>query len=644
MTYSGDSSLADDIRDRILATFGQALDLTEMGSRKEALLGCDFVLRLDPLFEPARVLHKRLSAGEPIRTDDLRSALGGDADAAMGLDAMDAAAADLEVTGSLEPPPALEFEQGADGSSPSSFRTAIEEALDDSADPPLSLEEDRELMTDFAHEQVDEHDPPIALASPELETPTFETPSFGEQPDTGKGVSVDTDEIPITPIDDLATAAPREAAPQLDDESQRRIAELLDEGQDAYDAGEYQSAIDAWSRVFLIDIDHGEANRRIEQARRMSAEAERQVEEVFHEAMSNLDSGDLESARDALTRVLDLQPGHLAAQEYLDRIDAGDVSPADRAPLDDIGPATPAGFPLEESYEDVEAAEDLFATPDVAPDTTDFKVSATAPVAKKRPRQAFLLVGSLVLLLVVVGGWFLIDSWDSLFPNSESVQAAAAPKRIDPIARAHKLHEQGKTAIAIAQLRRLPPGDPHYSEAQALVAQWETAESSTEQSGPEPEDLAHHQDLVARARTAHTQSEYLLASSLLDRAVAIAPLDAETAVIHGDAQQALEPLQEQIRIFRSGDWEYALPTLWRMREADVRNADINRLIIDSYYNLGIRDLQRGRPEAAVKKFEEALNLRPNDATLKRLRAFATTYEARSEDLLYRIFVKYLPFR
>ena len=46
----------------------------------------------------------------------------------------------------------------------------------------------------------------------------------------------------------------------------------------------------------------------------------------------------------------------------------------------------------------------------------------------------------------------------------------------------------------------------------------------------------------------------------------------------------------------------------------------------------------------MRKFEEALNLRPDDRTLNRLRAFAETYGARPEDLLYRIFVKYLPFR
>ena len=434
------------------------------------------------------------------------------------------------------------------------------------------------------------------------------------------------------------------SSPQtLDEESQLRIAALLDEGQDAFDLGEYQSAIDSWSRVFLIDIDHAEANRRIEQARRMAAEAERQIEEVFHEAITRLDTGDEEKAREALHRALELQPGHLAAQELLDRIDSGQALP-ERPPAEDAG-APAVGFEAEDVYDDESGGEDLFAAPDIVPAAAELEPPPPkAPDTRKKPRQTFLIVGSIVLVLVIGGGWYLMNSWDSLFPNSDISQTEPAPQRIDPIARAKKLHEQGKTSIAIAQLRRLPPGDPHYAEGQALVAQWESAETGAASEGPSEDEMERFDALVARARQAHSQREYLLVDGLLRRAAAIAPLDEAGLAIQTEAGAALEPLAEQIQVFRSGDWEYALPTLWRMRENDVGNPDIERLIVDSYYNLGVRDLQRGNPGSALDKFEEALNLRPDDPTLERLRDFAATYENRSEDLLYRIFVKYLPFR
>jgi hypothetical protein len=58
----------------------------------------------------------------------------------------------------------------------------------------------------------------------------------------------------------------------------------------------------------------------------------------------------------------------------------------------------------------------------------------------------------------------------------------------------------------------------------------------------------------------------------------------------------------------------------------------------------VLDLQRGDPAAAREKFREARSIDGTDASLQRLERFATTYESRGQDLLYRIFVKYLPMR
>src|SRR5690606_16442722 len=73
-----------------------------------------------------------------------------------------------------------------------------------------------------------------------------------------------------------------------------RIRELLDEGQVFFEREEYQNAIDVWSRIFLIDIENQEASSRIEAARNRKAERERQAEELFHRASSEIERGALE--------------------------------------------------------------------------------------------------------------------------------------------------------------------------------------------------------------------------------------------------------------------------------------------------------------------------------------------------------------
>jgi tetratricopeptide (TPR) repeat protein len=83
MSYPGNSSLSEDIRQRVLSTFRQTADLTEEGKREEALLGCEFILRLDPGFDPARALQSRLQAATgAVDTRDLLALLEGEAPAA----------------------------------------------------------------------------------------------------------------------------------------------------------------------------------------------------------------------------------------------------------------------------------------------------------------------------------------------------------------------------------------------------------------------------------------------------------------------------------------------------------------------------------------------------------------------------------
>src|SRR5215813_9774251 len=90
MNYSGNPSLSAEVKQRILSTFEQTLDLARGGNRQEALLGCDFVLRMDPQFEPARTLQERLRTGAgPVSVDDLQAGSPAAADPFADLDSLE---------------------------------------------------------------------------------------------------------------------------------------------------------------------------------------------------------------------------------------------------------------------------------------------------------------------------------------------------------------------------------------------------------------------------------------------------------------------------------------------------------------------------------------------------------------------------
>jgi tetratricopeptide (TPR) repeat protein len=356
--------------------------------------------------------------------------------------------------------------------------------------------------------------------------------------------------------------------------------------------------------------------------------------------------------------VLEMQPGYLAARDYLQQIDAGE-SPGPRPALAAIdtptfAPETGTGT----SFQDQDTGdlkEEILVPPE--PGEGGGRSGSRPAVAPGGPRRAavaremsplqkFLLVGSLVLAVVAAGVYYLYQNKDKFWPNSRDEEAIPVE---DPIRRATDLHKAGKTKIAISQLRRLPPVDPHYQEAQALITQWEAAvapaaPAGSTEPGLDPELAARRQALLEQARQALAQRSHYRAKQSFEQAKAIEPLADEDVALLAQAQAALEPIAAEIGLFEQHDWEFALKPLWAKHEKEPANADVTRLLIDSYYNLGVRDLQKSDPARAAQNFQEALNLDPKDSAMQRQKRFADTYRERPQDLLFRIYVKYLPYR
>jgi tetratricopeptide (TPR) repeat protein len=616
MSYPGNPILSETIQQRVLGTFGQTLELAEAGKRNEALLGCEFVLKLDPLFEPARALQKRIEGTQgPVAVQDLRRLF----------DAKDLAAEEWSLGGEL-----------ADLLDRRDFHHLLQLAAEHKA--RVAADPDLEHLVAEARSRLEAEpyvrsflDRALQLRKDGHEQEAEATLVKARQLDPTHPELARVSAPPVSASALLESVAAELAQPATGDE---RITRLLAEGQRAFERADYQGAIDSWSRIFLIDIDHGEANRRIEEARRHKAERERQLEELYHEGVSLWELGSNTQARRVFERVLEMDSGHLAARDAIERIDAGEAS------------ATPGETAVAEVL--------TVPEPEATPTTSARTTAAPAPAAARRPalaagkakpgrtRPAFWAIGGAVLLLALAGGWLLYSQRQGLFPNSEST-SPAEPADSGVLERARKLHELGQTASAIDLLRRLPAAHAQYVEAQSLIAQWETLleEGAT---APTPEQLAERAGALAEARSAAQQREHLRAVDLLDRAAAIAPLEPADGELLAASRRQVSGLQRELDLFRQGDWEFALPELWRLHDSDPANPDINRLIVDSYYNLAVRDLQRQDLNEAVTKLEEGLALAPQDAGLERLARFARLYTGSPPDLRYRIFVKYLPFR
>jgi tetratricopeptide (TPR) repeat protein len=127
----------------------------------------------------------------------------------------------------------------------------------------------------------------------------------------------------------LRAADPPGGSPADIDERERssRIEQLLLAGLDHYFAGQYEQAIDVWTRVAFLERRHGKARAYIERARGALAERQRESEELVDRGRAAFDAGDVSAARRLLTEAVAHGNGGDTAALLLERLNRVTVSP-----------------------------------------------------------------------------------------------------------------------------------------------------------------------------------------------------------------------------------------------------------------------------------------------------------------------------
>ena len=102
-------------------------------------------------------------------------------------------------------------------------------------------------------------------------------------------------------------AAPRDLADDAEGaDRESRVEQLLLAGLDQYFAGQYEQAIDVWTRVAFLDRRNSRAKAYIDRARGLVAEQQREVEALVQEGVAAYQAGDLANAKTLLTRAVRL--------------------------------------------------------------------------------------------------------------------------------------------------------------------------------------------------------------------------------------------------------------------------------------------------------------------------------------------------
>ncbi|HJQ40315.1 MAG TPA: hypothetical protein VKB93_24485 [Thermoanaerobaculia bacterium] len=693
MNYPGNPSLAAPVKDRVLSTFQQTLDLYRQGRKDEVVAGCGLILQMDPTFDPAKkLLEKTRNPALPIdvealipRTesgvllDQARQALAArDFQRVIHLtgeilrdDFMNDDARTLgdEAREKLEAGPFIEqfvrkSEQNISAGNYSAARADLEKARALDASHPDVLRAIQALAGRQSGPRPAAPPPSPSFvvddSAPVTGRSASQASDFGftfeeEKPQEVSFSNFSFDSPSDSPFAFGGTAAPKAPAPgdfdfstasiSTSSEDQQKIEQYLADGDRAFDAGDHQQAIDLWSRIFLIDVTNEQASERIERAKAKRREIEQKVDVLIASGLSAKERKDLTRAKADFTEALRLDPNNATAGDYLDELNvpAAEAPAAGASPFVDdkidvgfFDDELPAGIepPLIPPPPDAAAAAEAEAKPEKTKAKPKKVKAASAP--RKLPVMPLLVV--LGVLAAAAAVYFGLQQ----FGNKPDEQTAGASDAV--IARAKVLAAGGKYDQAIALLQDIKSTDPQHDAALVMIADLQQKKAGSAAMIDGKPAAQYFDEKVAAARAAFEQHDYVAAKQAFEDAQRVKPLPADAKTQYDTAANQVAQLDAAKKLFTEQRYGEAITNLQPLLTADPQNANVQRMILDAHFNLGARALQEERTADAITEFNQVLEKNPNDDLARRSRELAQRYDKQTKDLLYRIYVKYLPLR
>jgi tetratricopeptide (TPR) repeat protein len=242
---------------------------------------------------------------------------------------------------------------------------------------------------------------------------------------------------------------PADQAPLSEADRAARIEQLLLSGLDHYFGGRYEQAINIWTRVAFLERGHGRARAYIERARGALAERQRESEELTHNGIAAYEAGDLQTARELLTRAVEQGGGNETALLFLQRLSRLDVVSSGTPRSHETVPNRPRAPRREQPHKTGSGTGSWIAT-----------IAACV-----------IVVGLVVVSALAVRSWLV--ELPVTAPQGEPARAEALPiVRVSDtrVTRAREMATSGRSHDALALLNEIDLADPLRGEADRLTA------------------------------------------------------------------------------------------------------------------------------------------------------------------------------
>jgi len=193
-------------------------------------------------------------------------------------------------------------------------------------------------------------------------------------------------------------------------------------------------------------------------------------------------------------------------------------------------------------------------------------------------------------------------------------------------------------------LQDIKPDDPMHDKALLLMSDIQKKrQQASEMIDGRPAALVY-QDSLATGKTLFESHDYDGAKKAFESAMRVKALPPDMKTLYDTAAQQVAKLDSAKSLFAEHRYADALASLEPLAAADPQNKNIQRMIEDAHFNMGAVALQNEDLNTAVTQFDQVLKTDPNDELARRSKELAMRYQGQQKDLLYKIYVKYLPLR
>jgi len=414
-----------------------------------------------------------------------------------------------------------------------------------------------------------------------------------------------------------------------------KIAELLGRGQEAFDAGEYQEAIDVWSRIYLIDPSNDAVSERIDTARARLEERSRELELLLHDATEAAEAGRTAEALEIVTRVLEREPGHIEALDLKKRLEQGPGAATAAEPAASSGAPGPNEEVALPEIEDDLFREELptqIPTPAEPLEIPDFpEMTAPAPVRRKRfpARLVAVVVGA--LLVVALGAWFgtrILSGHGKAEQNSEAAERA--------IRQAARLYRQGRIEEAIHILQEARASSVDQQRIAMLISRYQKAIQP-----PTPTPVPA---VLGDAETAAREGRWLTAYTLVLEGLRTQPKDPGLLELKEQIVQQEPLVQSFATAADRGDAPTALSIVRQLAERYPDDPTVAKELDKQLFNAAVAELKQYNLTGAHVLLKDLAARHPDDEEVGRILEFIRKYRNRPVDMRLKIFISTIELR